>query len=161
MIVTPQRLRELLGYDPDTGLFTWVKAPSNRVKAGDTAGHRANGYITIRLDGQLYAAHRLAWLYMTDTWPPEHIDHRDRDRSNNRWVNLRAATLAQNNRNTGMRRNNSTGFKGVSRHGPTFRAECLADGQRLRKSGFATAELAAQWIQQQRATLHGEFASCD
>lgn len=159
MPLTQQRLKELLSYDPDTGAFTWLVTTSNRAPAGTRAGSSSHEYVTIRVDKRRYPAHRLAWLYMTGGWPEAQIDHRDQDRSNNRWANLRGATLTENNRNTGTRRNNSTGYKGVSRHGPTFRAECLAEGQRVRKSGFATASDASNWITQQRARLHGEFAN--
>ena len=96
---------------------------------------------------------------MTGDLPTGQVDHRDTNRANNRWGNLRLATLTQNNRNVGIQRNNSTGFKGVSKHGPTYRAECYADKKRVRKSGFPTADAAATWIASIREAMHGEFTN--
>lgn len=160
MSLTQLRLKELLHYDPVTGHFTWIVANSNRAPAGTPAGRTGNshGYCPIGIDGKRYRAHRLAWLYMTGEWPPEHIDHINGVRSDNRWHNLRAATLKENNRNMGLQRNNAAGYKGVSKHGPTFRAECYADAQRVRKSGFPTPEAAAEWLTGIRDGMHGQFA---
>lgn len=159
MLLTQTRLKELLSYDPETGIFTWVKTVSNRAPAGKTAGADGHGYRDIRLYGRLYKAHRLAWLYMTGDWPLDQIDHINGTRSDNRWVNLRAATLTENNRNIGTQVNSTTGYKGVSKHGSNYRAECYADGHRIRKSGFLTPEAAHAWLNPQRSKLHGEFAN--
>ena len=86
------RLRELLSYDPDTGLFRWSKNKGSK-DAGELAGCVSpKGYILIGIDGCLYLAHRLAWLYVHGEFPEKDIDHRDQDKSNNRICNLRLAT---------------------------------------------------------------------
>ena len=108
------RLRELLSYDPATGVFIWRASTSNRVKIGDIAECRDRaGYVVIRIDGVLYRAHRLAWLYYYGVEPTVFIDHIDMDKSNNRIANLRLATKSQNQANIKARKDNALGVKGV------------------------------------------------
>lgn len=159
MQLTQARLKELLSYDPETGIFLWLSPTSNRVKRGQQAGSNSHGYLTVRLDHRLHKLHRLAWFYMTGNWPAQMIDHRNGQRADNRFANLREANVKENNRNVSRQANNTTGFKGVSRHGVNFRAECYADGHRIRVSGFETPEAAAQAAQHSRSKLHGEFAN--
>jgi hypothetical protein len=114
-IITAERLRELLHYDPWTGVFTWRVRTSNYVKVGDVAGCvSVDGYISIKIDGYSYRAHRLAWLYMTGRWPADGIDHINMDRVDNRIANLREATKSQNRMNSYLSANSSSGFKGVT-----------------------------------------------
>lgn len=95
--ITAAELRALVIYEPATGLFRWLLNRRGHARAGDPAGTLAhNGYIHIKTGGRVYGAHRLAWLYMTGSFPPAEIDHKDRVRSNNAWLNLRAATRSQN-----------------------------------------------------------------
>lgn len=69
-MLTAERLRSLLRYDPDTGTFVWAARTSNRIKIGDVAGRPHNrGYVAIGVDGRVYLAHRLAWLWVTGNWP--------------------------------------------------------------------------------------------
>ena len=74
------------------------------------------GYVLISIDGTRYPAHRLAWLYIYGQWPNGQIDHINRNPSDNRIVNLREATVAENGHNAGLRIDNTSGFKGVHRH---------------------------------------------
>lgn len=116
-MLTPDRLRELLSYNPETGLFHWRVAKGNRA-AGALAGSRVKeGYIAIKLDGVLHYAHRLAWFYVYGAWPDDQIDHANTDRIDNRIRNLRDVTNAQNSHNKGGEsnvNNTSTGLRGVS-----------------------------------------------
>ena len=115
-MLTAERLRELLHYDPETGVFTWLVSRSN-VKAGDIAGSylcRGKVYRRIRVDSDNYIAHRLAFLYITGECPPNEIDHRNMIKDDNRWDNLRMATGTQNKWNRRAYANNTSGFKGVS-----------------------------------------------
>lgn len=102
-------LDALFNYDPITGLLVWKAISWGRKAGTKTAG----GYIAVRVNGQAYQAHRLIWVIMTSSAPADDIDHINRARDDNRWVNLRAATLAQNSANVGKQRNNTTGYKGV------------------------------------------------
>ena len=108
-----QELKELLDYHPDTGEFFWKVRPSNRVQVGAKAGNKSNGYILIRVKGILHYAHRLAFLYMTGSWPTHLVDHDNHNRSDNRWSNLKQADTVQNQRNCSLSRNNISGINGV------------------------------------------------
>lgn len=111
---TQERLHSLLLYDPFTGIFTHRHDYGRSVKSGDIAGSIYNsGYRMMSVDGERILAHRLAWFYMTGKWPVATIDHSDLDSLNNRWLNLREATQAQNQMNRPARRTNKLGIKGV------------------------------------------------
>ena len=111
--LTAEKLRELLHYDPATGIFTWKVRTANQVKAGDVAGSPSGGYLQIMVLSRLYKAHRLAWLYTSGEWPKDQLDHVNRVRTDNRISNLREATNKQNQQNTGKRRDNTSGHPGV------------------------------------------------
>ena len=113
-ILTQERLKELLSYDPETGVFVWVGPTSNKIKIGAVAGTpRLDGYQIINIDCKKYFAHRLAWLYITGAFPSDQIDHIDRNPANNRFANLRAVTGSENSHNAKKRQDNTSGFKGV------------------------------------------------
>ena len=106
MKLTQERLKKLLYYDPETGLFTWRTGSV----AGGIGGH---GYIQIGLNYKRYLAHRLAFLFMIGEIPEE-VDHINGERTDNRWVNLRTCTTSQNQGNRKISKNNTSGYKGVS-----------------------------------------------
>lgn len=99
--LTQERLCEMLDYDPETGVFTWLKSPGKRRRVGNTAGgtSHSRGYRLIALDGRRYLAHRLAWLYVYGHWPSDELDHIDRDTDNNRISNLRECNRYENSQN--------------------------------------------------------------
>lgn len=112
--LTADYVREILHYDSKTGIFTWKVMLSRRGMPGAVAGRfNTKNRIKIGINNREYMAHRLAWLYMTGSWPKYEIDHWDENQSNNRWKNLRHATPSENHRNRGPQRNNKTGQKGV------------------------------------------------
>lgn len=113
--LTVERLREALGYCPETGVFVWKVNLGKRARAGNVAGSVSpKGYLMIRLDGVLHKAHRLA-MYFSDGAPcvSQHIDHIDRDKLNNRICNLRNLSCSENLQNTKINSNNKSGAKGV------------------------------------------------
>lgn len=104
MSLTQDQLQQQLHYNPDTGVFTRLVRASNMLP-GTVAGtvHARDGYVVIRVLGAKYAAHRLAWLYMTGKWPSQEIDHINRDRADNRISNLRDVTHMVNMSNLSQR----------------------------------------------------------
>lgn len=111
-MITVDRLKELLRYEPETGKWFW-RISKGGIAAGTDAGTLvSNGYIKIGIDRKKYLAHRLAWFYTMGVWPTE-IDHIDLNKQNNKWLNLRVANRSQNMGNTMIRKNNTSGHKGV------------------------------------------------
>lgn len=108
----PRTIFDHLRYDPDTGLFWWVR-PGLARQMSRPAGTSKEGYNIIGFQNGLYYGHRLAWYFMKRRWPKKEIDHRDCDRSNNKWSNLRQADRFQQRRNSKMRSDNTSGYKGV------------------------------------------------
>jgi hypothetical protein len=118
--ISAENLRDILHYDLDTGVFVWKVRPSMRTKTGDVAGTlNSDGYVQIGFRRRKYLAHRLAWLYMYGGWPKQHIDHINRDRTDNRIKNLREVSNAENCQNTDRSSSNKSGHKGVHWHKDT------------------------------------------
>lgn len=113
-MLTQSRLRDLLCYDPDTGLFTWRVKRGGKATAGSIAGASdVHGYIVIRLDGVLYKAHRLAWYHTHGAWPAKNLDHINRIKSDNRIKNLRPVDQSLNMHNAN-RKAGESGTVGIA-----------------------------------------------
>lgn len=177
--VTPEVLRELLDYDPETGVLTWKErdvkwfrdgvrssAQGNANKwnarfAGTRAfsENRETGYVRGPIFRRTYRAHRVAYAIMTGEWPKEEIDHIDGIRSNNKWSNLRAATRSENCRN--KRTHSRSGYKGVYplANSPGLFQCLFRDKGKLRYlgSGRDPEELARLWDKHAKE-MHGDFA---
>lgn len=101
--LTVQRLKEVLHYDPRSGVFTWASSAGKgqpRSRVGQPAGRlNEDGYLRVGIDGVRYLAHRLAWLYMTGAWPQLMVDHKNGVKHDNRWRNLREADHSANGQN--------------------------------------------------------------
>lgn len=112
--LTQKRLREVLDYDPKTGIFIRRCTVNYNAVKGSSAGWiNSHRYIHITIDKKPYKAHRLAWLYMYGYLPEHGIDHRDRIKHHN-WIdNLREVSQSCNIINTGNRKDNKSGVKGV------------------------------------------------
>jgi hypothetical protein len=156
--LTAGRLRELLDYDPGTGVFRW-RANRGRVRAGGVAGSLSvSGYLKARVDGRSHWAHRLAWLYVHGEWPRGGIDHINGDRSDNRIGNLRDVPQRINaqNRRTARRDNTSSGLLGVDWHAhrQRWRARIRLRGGRLDLGHFDTPEAAHAAYVEAKRRLH-------
>lgn len=141
-IVTQERLKEVLSYDPDTGLFRWKKSLSNRGPVGAIAGRvTQRGCIVIGIDTRPYKAHRLAFLYVNGEWPRNKVDHRDGDPTNNVWENLRDVTQKVNMENRRKpKSNNKSGLIGVRTGKNKFYAHINLSGKNHYLGGYDTAQ---------------------
>lgn len=113
--LTGTMIERRLCYDPITGRFiSNISSSPSRQKGGPVGNINDQGYLNISMEGRLFRAHRLAWVWMTGNWPKEDIDHINGDRLDNRFVNLREATRSQNLMNSGLKARNKTGHIGVN-----------------------------------------------
>jgi hypothetical protein len=113
--LTAEYLRSVLHYDQETGIFTWKVSTAFAIKVGSVAGgpgHR--GYLYIGIRKRLYAAHRLAWMYVHGAWPKGQIDHINRSSADNRITNLRDVSVKQNGHNRRTNSDNTSGHTGVT-----------------------------------------------
>ena len=107
---------ERLSYDSRTGLFKWKSRAASNVPKGAKAGtlEKSSGYVRIKISGRKYRAHRLAWLIVYGSFPPDQIDHINGIRHDNRIINLRAVTHAENSRNRALDIRNKSGYTGIT-----------------------------------------------
>lgn len=186
-MITAERARELLNYDPDTGVLTWKSARNWRVRdnlgrhaqpdakrsgmPGQIAGAKnKDGYIQLTVQGKQYRAHRLAWLIVHGQWPDGQLDHKNRIRDDNRIDNLREATNQQNQWNRECPKNNRSGLKGVSmvklkprtkwKRTPVkpWEARIRIDGKTKVLGRYVTKEEAALAYIEASQRVHGEFS---
>jgi hypothetical protein len=102
MTVSAEELRSYLDYNKETGVFTWIQKPARKILVGSRAGYSSvNGYRSLKLLGHTLLEHRAAVLHVTGEWPTHEVDHINRDRADNRWVNLRCVTHDENHQNRG------------------------------------------------------------
>lgn len=127
--LTAEKVRHLFSYDPATGLLvrrvTLLRSDTGKPVRGGEAGRvagvlsKSDGYVRVSVDGRVYQAHRLIWLHVTGEWPNGEVDHVDGVRHNNRWANLRNATVQQNRMNTVGQRSRKGPYPGVYEHSRT------------------------------------------
>lgn len=117
MKLTQEKLKELLDYDHETGVFTW-KISRGTAKKGKIAGRidKINGYIDIVIDRKLYKSHRLVFLYIDGYLPENVVDHINRNKTDNRRNNLREVSQTCNTRNKSLMKNNKSGITGIGWH---------------------------------------------
>ena len=152
-MITQERVKHLLHYNPEMGIWTWLNPPSPNARLkGRQAGHRRpDGYRVIRIGGAPYYSSRLACLYMTGRMPIEEMDHIDRNPSNDRWANLREANRSQNKYNRVV----FPGLRGVYRTGSRWWAQIGRSGY---LGVFDTIEEAIAARDAAAIKLGGDFA---
>lgn len=158
--VTHERLKELLSYDPLTGHFRWLRKTCNHhnnFKSEMITTKDSKGYRIVKIDGRQYRLHQIAWCYMTGSFSEIFIDHINGDKSDNRFDNLREATGSQNQWNTTVRRDNKSGFKGVSFKDGKWRARCAVKGKTFELGRFSNIEDAVKAVHFFREVNHESF----
>lgn len=158
-LLIPAVARDLLWYDPSSGVIRWREYRTGNAMQNDLAGWVENGRRRIEIGGKAYLAHRVAYFLHTGKQPPRFLDHRDGDALNNRFANLRPATRRQNNRNKGVYANNSTGYRGVTycQDSGKYRARAGVNGKKKAIGRFETAEAASQAYEDFTRKAYGEF----
>ena len=154
--VTPERLRELVHYDPQTGIFTRRVSTCGKTHVGKVIGcQNTRGYLQISIDSRLYLASRLAFLYMTGKWPEHQVDHRNHVLTDNRWNNIRDVTQSVNMQNqVRPGRGNKTGYLGVSVDGDRFAATIKVDKKTIMLGRFDDPAMASKTYLQAKRALH-------
>lgn len=156
--VTLERLREVLDYDHETGVFRWKlyrgKAKAGKV-AGTVTGSKRCRYIQIQIDGVIYKAHRLAWFYVNGHWPEKELDHENTTGTDNRIANLREVTHLMNQQNLrAAHADSEVGLLGVVRNGSGFSARIMAEGKKHHLGTFRTPEAAHAVYVKAKRELH-------
>lgn len=161
--LTHERLLSVLHYDPETGIFTWISPASQRVKQGDVAGSISeSGYRRIRIDGEMYRASHLVWLYVHGRWPRSaRMDHKDGNTLNDRLSNLRMASASTNSINSKPKKKASDTKPGVERRDRsgvvTYRARIKWAGKLQHLGTFSTEDDAYAAYVEAKKVLHREF----
>jgi hypothetical protein len=163
-MLTQERLKCLLSYDPETGIFRHLRS-GHGVRKGDIAGSSCDGkvssYWSMHIEGMRFYAHRLAWFYVHGEWPDQ-IDHIDRNKRNNSILNLRVSTCSQNQINTiKISKPNKHGFRGVHfrpNRKKRYVAKITVNGKNSYLGCFDTAEEAHLAYVEAAEKHFGEFA---
>jgi hypothetical protein len=139
-MLTQSELKELLSYNPDTGVFHWIVTRGG-ARSGSVAGYKnSRGYWNIWINGKSYQAHRIAWLYMYGKFPDGLLDHINRIKHDNRLCNLREATHSQNCANASVYKSNSLGVKGVRLKGNRYQARIRVNKKTIYLGCFDTED---------------------
>lgn len=148
---TFEEVEKLLAFDPESGAFTWLPRSGDSASvvrwnarfASKPAGALLpTGYIGIRLNGDRFLAHRLAWLLTYRRWPEGWLDHKNGDPSDNRIANLRECSPSENHQNRAIQSNNTSGCVGVSfnKHARKWVANIGRDRKQFYLGRFSSRE---------------------
>lgn len=152
--LTQERLKELVHYDPESGAFSRLK---NIRKDGKVGSIRPDGYLTLCVDGTIYTAHRIAFLYMNGKWPTHDVDHIDGNKLNNRWNNLRDTPTEINCQNRRKPQKNSIhgvlGVRSVTKS-KTWAARITVNGKTRHLGCYSTQEEASAAYLEAKRRLH-------
>jgi len=156
-----KRLREILTYDPVTGIFSFARGRRKGKIAG--TAHDTRGFLKVQIDNERHLLHRLAWLWMTGTMPRWDVEHINGDHSDNRWANLREGNRPQKTAHRAPWRE-PTDMPGVWQVGDRFEAMAEVEGIMINFGAFDTQEAAAVAISRvhrrarERLARHGRSA---
>lgn len=166
--IPPQEhLRELIDYDPVSGIAAWKSRPVTRPHdktwnscfAGKQIGGRAKTqYFWISIHDVNYLLHRVIFKWMTGK-DVLVVDHKDLDKKNNKWDNLREADQSQNRCNAPTGKSSKSGVKGLflTRSGK-WQGKVTLQGQHYWTARFQLEEDAKEALEKLRSVVHGDFA---
>lgn len=166
---TPEELRQLLRYEPDTGKLFWrerqgvtpeIKRWNTRYSGNEAGRVNGEGYRHVRVNGRDYKTHRIVWIWETGRWPVDQIDHINRIKTDNRFCNLREVTNAENHQNRNIVANNTSGYTGVSYEKGKWRANIKHMGKHHFLGYFGTAEEASRAYQEAKPMFHRTSRAC-
>lgn len=155
-MLTYQRLKELVSYNPETGIFTNI-SPRKKIRVGEVAGalDKSNGYIKLTIDKRHYYAHRLAFMFMTEGMPDDVVDHINGDRIDNRWCNLRNASRSLNQQNQRFApKHGKSGLMGAHQKRSKWSSHIYVSGKKIGLGVFDTAESAHDAYIQAKRKMH-------
>ena len=157
-----EKLRTHISYDPSTGIMTWKKVLSNRGVVGAECGSNVDskGYKRVCFEGKQYRAHRVVWAMHYGEIPSFQIDHINGDRSDNRICNLRLASNQENSFNTRIKKNNTSGYTGVtwSQNAKKRMAQIMVNNKHIYLGTFADKNVAVQTRSKATKEYFGVFA---
>lgn len=156
--LTAERAREVFEYDRVTGDLRWRITLGQRAQAGKIAGSNNNAYRRVHVDGVSYYVHCVIWLIEHWEWPTGELDHSDTVGTNNKIDNIRPATLSQNRANVGLRSDNTSGIKGVSKCGNRWKAQICVDKTVIYLGLFKTKKDAGARYAEEAIKRFGQFA---
>jgi len=159
--LTIERLKTVFHYDLETGVFTNLVQRAQCYPGKIVGTQNQSGHLLIAIDGKRYLAHLLAWFYIYGYWPKSMIDHKNNIPQDNSWSNLRLANKSLNAANSKIRKDSSSGFKGVSwdRRRLKWRANIVVNGKQIYLGYFVEAEMAHQSYCKAAQKFYGEFAN--
>lgn len=157
--LTQARLKSLLSYDAETGVFHWSQIqPKSKTKVGAVAGGLLKtGYWRIKIDGKTYKAHRLAWMYVHGSFPSAYLDHINGDTLDNRLSNLREASNQENQQNIKRAfKSSSHGVLGATWNcqAKKWSARIKTEHKRVHLGYFDTAEQAGDAYLKAKRAMH-------
>lgn len=155
-MLTQARLKELLSYDPEVGIFSWIVERGKCHKGSPAGCLDSRGYLVITIDRKRYYAHRMAWLYMNGSMPSMNIDHMDGNKSNNKISNIRDVSVSTNAQNLkqATSRNLSTGVLGVRMLKGKYLSQITIDGKDRHLGTFNSPEEAHEAYLNTKRKLH-------
>lgn len=140
-MITQTELKELLDYNPETGIFTWKVYRQGVKGIGSVAGYlNKAGYIKIMINGKFYQAHRLAWFYIHGEWPKNYIDHINGQKDDNRIENLRDVSRNQNQQNRNCHRNGHLIGTTFNKHAKKWQSQIVINGKQKHIGLFETEQ---------------------